>query len=291
MTPAKMSRLNSVGISHLRNKDSLLKSKRILLQSPSADECGDSSNHVTGSISRTNQNNGVWRLSEDGTMWCFRKLIAENDFLYILSSSKSRGEQIVDKISMSSIHDVTLCESDSHTSNSYCAAPTPIQVHLSKLASTDKEHSLHGIFEYRNFENGAIPAYSTTLVPIRAIHTFEFTVTSTAPKQKSKKSKSYTKSLSFKRDPTLDKKYIFHAGTDAEAHSRCDEWVRILKQASASAKIRATRQKNRRWLQGGLRRAYEQSPFQVRRSPKFLKHDLDSAAVLCPKSAAACFFV
>ena len=101
MRQLRKDRIGSIGISYLQTNDPPLDSRKVLFQSYDVDEGPNKSYHDIDS----DLADGVWLWSAEET-WTLRNLIAQQDFLYILTESSNRKGQIVDKIPMQSIFDV-----------------------------------------------------------------------------------------------------------------------------------------------------------------------------------------
>jgi hypothetical protein len=269
-SPSTNSRkLSRIGISRLQAYESTLDDKRVLLESSDAFESNSSNSKC------------IWRLSDDETTWNFRKLIACDDYLYILSSTKSRENQVVDRIPMSSI-----CN------------PRKVNSHPSFPAYRFSESSVQNrrkmsIFapspQFKNFTSDYCPQYDTTTkvgsvanLPPLDVHAFTFRVDVSEFRQRNAKRKKQ----GAKKDGGNDlphKEYIFHTGSGQQGKECCERWIQTIEDTSRSAKRTALWLKWRKRLQGSLREVYNAMPFQV---PRHAPYILFVARTLVPRFSA-----
>jgi hypothetical protein len=247
----KTRKLGKIGISRLQAYDFTLDDKKVLRESSDDFE-------ISGNNSKV-----IWRLSEDKMTWNFRKLVARDNYLYILSSAKNGDIQVVDRIPMSFIRDPQEW-SNQPSFPAYRFSEDSVQNRRKKSIPAQSSHFISGTPEYFPKYDSTVKVESRANAPALDIHAFTFWVDESEFKQRNVKRKK----RGGKKEENIKlsrKQYIFRT----EAKEYCEQWIKTIKETSISAHRTAQRLKRIKWLQGALREVYSAKPFQVPRQAPY----------------------
>ena len=247
-----------------RQSEDALTGKKILLQSLDTAQNGENCSETGPNHNKSDlaPKYNIWRLNDDGR-WVFRKLVATDEFLFLLHCGPDHKHCIVDQIPMNAIKDIK-----------------DIKLHVTEPIATLVQKSNDGPCVPCAAKQQQIHAKVPFLDQFGNVSTFTFKAPSNIPKKKRKKS-STGKEISADVE-AQPKTYIFHAvavgagngsdgsvgAGDGSMHARsderaCMEWADVLRSASEAARGRLERTKLARRAQRAVHWFYTAKPFQV----------------------------